>query len=70
MFGEIADHEETTDRGMSAEKPVKGMLARPGAKVAKGMLARSDSKAVKTCGDFPAPLAVISDLCGIRCKVK
>lgn len=58
MFGEIADHEETTARGMSAEKPVKGMLA------------RSDSKVVKTCGDFPAPLAVISDLCGIRCKIK
>ena len=65
VFGEIADHEETTARtmstGMSAEKPVKSMLAQPGTKVAKGTPAHSDAKVVKTCGGFQAPLMVFSD---------
>ena len=65
VFGEIADHEETMARGMSAgmatEKPVKSMLAQPGTKVAKGTPAHSDAKVVKTCGGFQAPLMVFSD---------
>ena len=47
--------------GMVAEKPVKSMLARPGAKVAKGTPEHSDAKVVKTCGGFQAPLMVFSD---------